>query len=200
VIAGHFGLAAAVKSRVPRAPLWSLMLATVWLDVLFVPLLLLGVETIVPAAGAGSPPGYGEGIIYADYTHSLLGAIVLSALFGALIGWRWGRVAGLATSAVALSHWLLDLPMHRHDMPFLPANLGHLPRLGFGLWQWPTASASLELALVLVGTLLYWRAAVHVAQTHAEAGSDALVHRAHVTAATLLASGIVTLAVSVAGQ
>jgi hypothetical protein len=196
VIAGHFGLAAAVKSRVPRAPLWALMLATVWLDVVFVPLLALGVETIVPAAGVvGSKPGYGEGIIYADYTHSLLGALVLSATFGALIGWRWGRTAGIATGAVAFSHWLLDLPMHRHDMPLLPGNLGDLPRLGFGLWQWPTASALLELAFVLVGTFLYWRAAVRTAEGH---GAE-LVRRAHVTAGAMLASGIVTLALSVAG-
>jgi len=196
VIAGHFGLAAAVKSRVPRAPLWALMLATVWLDVLFVPLLVLGVETFVPAAiAAGSRPGYGEGIIYADYTHSLLGALVLSAAFGALIGWRWGRTAGIATGAVAFSHWLLDLPMHRHDMPLFPGNLGDLPRLGFGLWQWPTAAALLELALVLAGTFLYWRAAVRIAEGH---GAE-LVRRAHVTAGTMLASGIVTLALSVAG-
>jgi hypothetical protein len=195
VIAGHFGLAAAVKSRAPQAPLWALMLATVWLDVLFVPLFLLGIETIVPIARAASPPGYGEGVIYADYTHSLLGALALSAGFGALLGRRWGRTAGLATGAVAFSHWLLDLPMHRNDMPFLPGNLGHLPRLGFGLWRWPAASALLELTFVLVGTFLYWRAAVRVAETH----GDALVGRANVAAAAMLASGLVTLALSIAG-
>jgi hypothetical protein len=197
VIAGHFGFAAMVKSRVPRAPLWALMLGTVWLDVLFLPLFVLGVETIVPASGGTGPAkGYGEGIIYADYTHSLLGALVLSAAFGALIAWRWGRVAGLASGAVAFSHWVLDLPMHRHDMPLLPANLGDLPRLGLGLWRWPTASALLELAFVLVGTFLYWRAAVRVAQGH----GDEVVRRAHVTAGTMLACGLVTLALSVAGM
>jgi hypothetical protein len=197
VIAGHFGFAAMVKSRVPRAPLWALMLATVWLDVLFVPLLLLGIETIVPAPGVThSPPGYGEGVIYADYTHSLLGALLLSAAFGLLIAWRWGRIAGLATGAVAFSHWLLDLPMHRHDMPFLPGNLGDLPRLGLGLWRWPTASALLELALVLAGTFLYWRAAVRVA-----GGQGAVVtRRAHVAAGAMLASGVVTIALSIAGM
>ncbi len=197
MIAGHFGFAAMVKSRAPRAPLWALMLATVWLDVIFVPLLLLGVETMVPAPGVTrSPPGYGEGIIYADYTHSLLGALLLSALFGALIAWRWGRVAGLVTGAVAFSHWLLDLPMHRLDMPFLPGNLGDLPRLGLGLWRWPTASALLELVILLAGTFFYWRAAVGVA----EGKGDGLVRRAHVAAGAMLASGLVTLALSIAGM
>ena len=46
MITGHFGLAAGAKSVDVRAPLWSLMLATVWLDVLFIPLLLLNIETI----------------------------------------------------------------------------------------------------------------------------------------------------------
>ena len=81
VIAGHFGLAAFVKSRERRAPLWALMLAAVWLDIVFVPLFLAGVETIRRLPGARG--SYGTGIIYADYTHSLVGSAFLSALLGA---------------------------------------------------------------------------------------------------------------------
>ena len=51
MIAGHFGFAAVVKSRERAAPLWALMLATQWLDVIFVPLFLLGVEHLQPVAG-----------------------------------------------------------------------------------------------------------------------------------------------------
>ena len=73
MIAGHFGFAALVKSRERQAPLWALMLSTVWLDIVFVPLFLAGIETIelVP----GTHGGYGAGIIHADYTHSLVGAL-----------------------------------------------------------------------------------------------------------------------------
>ena len=71
MIAGHFGLAAAVKGREPQVPLWSVMLATVWLDVVFVPLLLLGVETIGVAEGEES--GYGHAIIHADTPTRSLG-------------------------------------------------------------------------------------------------------------------------------
>jgi hypothetical protein len=92
MIAGHFGLAAAVKGREPQVPLWSLMLATVWLDIVFVPLLILGVETIAVAEGEAA--GYGHAIIHADYTHSLLGALLLSALFGWMSARHWGRRAG----------------------------------------------------------------------------------------------------------
>src|SRR6516162_5329058 len=72
VIAGHFGFAAMVKARERQAPLWALMLASVWLDVVFVPLYLTGIETLVRAPGTHG--SYGAGIIYADYTHSLVGA------------------------------------------------------------------------------------------------------------------------------
>ena len=127
MIAGHFGFAAIVKSREPRVPLWSLMLATVWLDIVFVPLFLAGIETLKPVPGLHG--GYGENIIHADYTHSLIGALVLSVVFGLMFGVRWGRRSAIVLGLVSFSHWLLDLIVHRHDMPILPGNAGNLPRL-----------------------------------------------------------------------
>jgi hypothetical protein len=56
MIAGHFGFAAAVKSRERRVPLWALMLATQWLDVMFVPLLAMGIERIDPVPGTSGGP------------------------------------------------------------------------------------------------------------------------------------------------
>src|SRR5579864_5916085 len=94
VVPGHFGLAAGVKSQVPAAPLWALMLATHWLDVIFVPLFLLGIETITPINPA-NPNAYGGGVIHAIYTHSLVGALVLSGIAGGLAWLRWGRVVAL---------------------------------------------------------------------------------------------------------
>jgi len=149
-----------VKAREPQAPLWSLMLATVWLDIVFVPLYLLGVETIEPVAGTGG--GYGAGIIHADYTHSLLGALLLSALFGLAYTSRWGRRTALVLAFVVFSHWLLDLLVHHADMPYLPHNLGHLPALGLGLWRHPQWVMAIEVTLVLAGALLYSNAARRV--------------------------------------
>jgi hypothetical protein len=97
VIVGHYGLAAAAKTVDRRAPLWSLMLATQWLDVVFIPMFLLGIETIETLP----PGGYGEVVIHADYTHSLIGSLALSAAFGAVAWWRWDRRLGLLLGAVA---------------------------------------------------------------------------------------------------
>src|SRR5215471_4831074 len=157
MIAGHFGFAALVKAREKAVPMWALMVATVWLDIVFVPLLLAGVETLEPVRG--SHGGYGANIIHADYTHSLVRACILSAVLGVFAFARWRQRAGLVVAAVSFSHWLLDLPVHRGDMPVLPGNCGNLPKLGFGLWQRPWAVAAIELALVMAGSWLYWRAA-----------------------------------------
>jgi len=181
VIAGHFGFAAGVKSRETGVPLWSLMLACQWLDVVFVPLFALGIERI----DVLPPGGYGRVVIHADWTHSLLGALVLSALLGSFFRGRTRFVV----AAVSFSHWLLDLLVHRADMPLLPANAGGLPLLGFGLWRWPTAAAGLELLLVLVGGLLYWAAAKKVGPRD----------RASQAGAIVIASGLFTLALNLAG-
>lgn len=190
MIAGHFGLAAAVKAQEPRVPLWSLMLATVWLDVVFAPLFIAGIETIEPAPGAS---GYGAGIIHAAYTHSLVGAAALSLLFGVVAAIPWGRRAGAVLGAVVFSHWLLDLVVHRPDLPILPGDVGGLPRLGFGLWQVPAAAAVVELALLAIGTYLYWRAAV---QTTQPSGRTAAAHR---VAGALAIAGLATLGLDLLG-
>ena len=181
MIAGHFGFAAAVKSRERAVPLWALMLACQWLDVLFIftyGLKLEGLETV----GSG---GYGQVIIHADWTHSLLGALILSAALGSLFKGR----AKIVIALVAFSHWVLDLMVHRPDLPLLPGNALGLPRLGFGLWTTPAAAAAAELILVLAGGGLYWRAARAAGERRS----------ANLAGAVVIASGLLTLGLNLAG-
>lgn len=192
MIAGHFGFAAAVKAKERQAPLWALMLASQWLDVIFVPLLAFGVEGLTPVPGTKG--GYGEVIIHADYTHSVVGALALSAVLGLLSAARWGNRTGAVLGAVAFSHWALDLLVHRADMPILPGNLGGLPRLGLGLWQWPAVTAAVELALVLGGTYLYTRAAIDVVR--AASGDRGKAIR---VGAAALVVGLLTLGLNLLG-
>lgn len=154
MFAGHFGLAAGIKAKAPEVPLWALMLGTQLLDVVFVPLLLTGVETMDEEHGNG----YGELIIHAEYSHSLLGAIILSLLAGLLARKKWGKRAGGIIGAVVFSHWILDLVVHRADMPILPGNLGDLPLLGLGAWKFESLAIGLELLLLIVGFTMYSRA------------------------------------------
>ncbi|HKD53958.1 MAG TPA: hypothetical protein VKB72_07020 [Steroidobacteraceae bacterium] len=192
MIAGHFGFAAMVKARVREAPLWALMLASVWLDVVFVPLYLTGIETIARAPGTQGI--YAAAIIHANYTHSLGGAALLAAIFGWVGAMAWGRRTGLVLGLVVLSHWVLDVVVHRADLPLLPGNAGHFALLGFGLWRWPMAAAMVELALVIVGGWLYWRAAraVSLAAQRSE-------RFATLTGALVLIGGVAVLAFDVTG-
>jgi hypothetical protein len=190
MIAGHFGFAALVKSRERQVSLWALMLATVWLDIVFVPLFVAGVETIT----VGRPGGYGAGIIHADYTHSLVGAVALSVVFGLAFGWRWGSRTATVLGLVSFSHWVLDLLVHRADMPLFPGHDLHQPRLGFGLWSHPWTAASMELVLVVMGALLYWRAARAITLE-----DDKARQRARLVSLLILVGGIVVLGLDVSG-
>jgi hypothetical protein len=100
-----------------------------------VPLYLAGIETIEVAPGTSG--GYGAGIIHADYTHSLVGALALAALFGGVSALAWGRRTGAVLGLMVFSHWVLDLLVHRGDLPILPGDIGGLPRFGFGLCSGP---------------------------------------------------------------
>jgi hypothetical protein len=191
MITGHFGLAAGSKALEPRAPLWALMVATMWLDIIFVPLAVLGVETIETPAGGG----YGSSVIHANYTHSLLGALVLSAALAGLTALRWDRKVALLLGAVAFSHWILDLVVHRADLPLLPGNAGHLPLLGFGLWKVPVLSVLVEAALLGVGTYAYWWTARRYAGQRRTQGRVT----AGLVAALLLVCGLVVLGLDAAG-
>lgn len=166
MVAGHFGLAAAVKKIAPRLPLWSLLLATFFLDVVFIFFAAVGLEKITPVDPT-NPNAYGGSLIQAYYTHSLVGALLISAIAGLFAGWRWGKRGGYVIAGVVFSHWVLDLIVHRPDLPILPGNFGNLPLLGFGLWQYPTISAIVELALVIGGIWFYYRAAMQAAEASA---------------------------------
>jgi hypothetical protein len=181
VIAGHFGFAAMVKSRERTAPLWALMLATVWLDVVFVPLFVAHLETM-----QAIHPGYAGAIIHADYTHSIAGMLALSAALGAMFLPRLGKRVALVIALVSASHWVLDLVVHRADMPVLPANIGNLPYFGFGLWNRPAAAACVEFLLVVAGSIMYWHAAVEVSERAGRNGRLASISAAMIAAFGLL--------------
>jgi hypothetical protein len=163
MVAGHFGLAAGVKKIAPRLPLWSLLLATFFLDVVFVFFAAGGLEKITPVDTA-NPNAYGGSFIQAYYTHSLVGALLISAIAGLFAGWRWGKRGGYVIAGVVFSHWILDLIVHRPDLPILPGNIGNLPLMGFGLWEYPTVSAIVEFLFVIGGIWFYYQAAMQAVE------------------------------------
>jgi len=198
MLAGHFGLAAIVKSRQPQLPLWSLMLSTQLLDVLFLALLPFGIESYGNLEGTQG--GYGNVLLNAQYTHSLAGALGISLIAAIIAMVAWGRRNGIIIGSLVFSHWLLDLPVHRPDMPVLPGNAGNLPLFGFGLWDIPWLTAAIELILVLAGAFFYYhaamRSAVRAERQETKAGATPRNYRqqALVTSVLMLVFLVATLA------
>ena len=202
MLAGHFALAAVVKGRQTQVPLWALMAGTQLLDIIFVILYVAGIEKIVPADGTRG--GYGELVgRNFDYTHSLVGALVISAIAVVAAGIPWGRRNGVIVGVIVFSHWLLDLLVHRPDLSILPGNAGDMSRIGLGLWTIPWLTFAIELALVLAGAYLYYhaamRSAVKAERQEAKSGVAAQGYRqqALVASVVLLVSLVGTLVADV---
>ena len=152
---GHYGVSLAAKRWAPRLSLGWLFLAVQMLDVLFATFVLLGVEkmAIVPGFTAYNP----YDLFFMPYSHSLLGALAWSVLFGlltlALVG-RKRAAAAVAIGAAVFSHWLLDVPMHTADMPLAGE---HSTKIGLGLWHHRDLSLAAELVALWAGALVWLR-------------------------------------------
>lgn len=80
------------------------------------------------------------------WSHSLLTNLGWSALFYGLCRYalKLPQRASLLLGIVALSHWVLDIPMHRADLPLWPGGV----KIGFGLWNYPAFAQILEIGLL----------------------------------------------------
>ena len=150
---GHYAVAFAAKRYAPRTSLGTLMLAALLLDLLWALFLLAGWERvhIVPGLMRASA------LDFEHYTvsHSLLTALVFGAVLGGgyHVFRRYPRGA-IALTAAVVSHWFLDVLVHRRDLPLWP---GSSPRLGLGMWNSIAATMFVELLLLGCGVLIYAR-------------------------------------------
>ena len=150
---GHYSVAFAVKSDENKIPLWVLFVAVQLLDFLWAPFVLLGIEKvrIVPGITATSPLD----LYYMPYTHSLIGALIWSALafaiYRVVAGARVSRTAGLLVGFAVFSHWILDLIVHRPDLAIYDDTL----KVGFGLWNYKALEFGLEIGILVVGIIIY---------------------------------------------
>ena len=157
---GHYGVSFVAKRADASIPLWVLFLAVQWLDVMWAPLVMLGIEKvrIVPGFTATNPLD----LYYMPYTHSLIAALVWSA--AAVGAYRFvsgaNSRAGLLIGLAVFSHWILDCIVHVPDLPLYD----NVMKVGLGLWNYPIAAFSLEAGFLLVAMLLYLRSS-HVRRT-----------------------------------
>jgi len=153
VFVGHFAAGFAAKAVAPRASLGTLFLAAQFIDMLWPALLLLGVERvqIVPGITRMTPLDFEHYPI----SHSLAAVLAWGVGFALVYQWsrRDWRTAGVL-GVLVVSHWLLDLVVHRPDLPLWP---GPGPMVGLGLWSSVGMTLALELTLFGLGLWLYLR-------------------------------------------
>jgi FtsH-binding integral membrane protein len=150
---GHYGVGFGAKTAAPRTSLGTLFLAAQFVDLLWPTLLLLGLEhvAIVPGITRVTP------LDFEDYpiSHSLLAVVVWAALFaGVYFLVRRYRTGAVVCGLALVSHWILDLLVHRPDLPLAP---GSSARLGLGLWNSLPATLALELTIFGLGLFFYLR-------------------------------------------
>jgi uncharacterized membrane protein len=149
---GHYGLALATKHLAPRASLGTLTFSANLADCLWPVLLLLGLERVrvVPGLMAASALDFES----YPWTHSLATGLALGVVVG-LVHFALRRDAwtALVVGALVPSHWLLDLPFHRPDLPLWPGG----PQVGLGLWNSLPLTLVLEAVAFLGGAWLYAR-------------------------------------------
>ena len=150
---GHFGVAFAAKRAAPRVSLGALFAAAQFADLLWPTLVLLGIEEVrvQPGVTVVTPLDF----VSYPYSHSLVLLVVWGAAFGgAYVALRRARPsAGLAIAPLVVSHWFLDVLMHRPDMPLTP--LPGSTRVGLGLWNSLPASLAVEFAVFAGGVAVY---------------------------------------------
>jgi len=150
---GHFGIAFAAKRAAPRTSLGTTFVAAQLADLLWPVFLLFGWEQV--RITPSSNPFLTLEFTNYPWSHSLLMELAWGVAFGALyfVTTRYGRGA-VVVALLVPSHWVLDLIVHRPDLPLYP---GGAVRLGFGLWNSPIATVVVEGIVFIVGVTMYAR-------------------------------------------
>jgi len=150
---GHFGAGLAGKKVDSRPSLGTMFLAAQWVDLIWPILLLLGIERVQidPGNTVMTPLNF----TYYPYTHSLFSVIIWGILFGVIYYVFKKNLRGsLLLGGLVLSHWILDLLVHRPDLPLVPWSNA---KVGLGLWDNMVISLLLELFIFGIGAYFYVR-------------------------------------------
>jgi membrane-bound metal-dependent hydrolase YbcI (DUF457 family) len=150
VFLGHYAVALAAKRAAPRTSLGTLFLSVQLADMLWPVFLLTGWERvrIVP-----NPDPFLNFVFDAyPISHSLLTLVAWGVVFALLYRMRTGYARGAIVVALGVvSHWVLDVVVHRPDMPLYPGG----PKLGLGLWSSVTGTVVIEGLMLLASLWIY---------------------------------------------
>lgn len=166
---GHYAPAFLAGTDRDAPPLWLGTAAVQAIDLAFFSFALIGVEHYRLTPGITATNWLD--LYDMPYTHSLLGCAGFALGFAliAFAAWRNRRMA-LIVAALVLSHWVLDLLVHRPDLTLA----GSPPPLGLGLWNAPLIEKPLELALCF-GSLAFYLARTRPVRPGARLAAGVLI-------------------------
>lgn len=147
---GHYGVGLAAKKPAKTISLGTLFLAAQWLDLIWPILVLLNIEHVViePGNTQLTPLDF----TYYPFSHSLLFVLGWSIVLGVVYYFiKKNKRNALIVGLLVLSHWVLDLLVHRPDLPLIPGG----PYVGLGLWNIPLVAVILEFLIYIGGIVLY---------------------------------------------
>ena len=152
---GHYAAAFALKGKEKGTSLGMLFIATQFVDILFFPFVLAGIENLNFVKGFTAVNNFN--MDYYPFTHGLLGSVIWAALFYLLYLFVFAkdkttkkRIAFIMALAV-LSHWFTDLIVHTPDLPIISGE----PKFGFGLWNNKFLTFASEAVLLILGLFYY---------------------------------------------
>ncbi len=167
---GHYAVSLALKSKGKKASLGLLFLAVQFLDILFFPLVVFGIERLRLVDHYTDATHFV--LEYMPFSHSLVAAFVWAGVtFMAFRVYAGGLRVPLIMAVAVVSHWFLDLIVHTPDLPIL---YGEGPLVGLGLWNNAGLTFFVEAVLLLVGLGMYMRA-THARSAIGTYGMPALV-------------------------
>lgn len=150
---GHFAAGLGAKAAAPRTSLGTLVFAAQFVDLIWPTLLLLGLERVAVAPGATS-------VTPLDFAHYPIShSLAMTVMWGFIVGLsylaiRRDRRAAIVVGLLVVSHWVLDLLVHRPDLPLYP---GDSPMLGLGIWDSLGFTLLIEFSLLAAGLILYMK-------------------------------------------
>jgi hypothetical protein len=149
---GHYALGLASKRFAPEASLGVLIAAPIFLDLLWPIFLLIGLEQV--RIEPGRNPFTTLNFVSYPISHGLVATVAWATLFAVFYCgysryWRGAIVVWIGV----VSHWFLDLIVHRPDLPLYAGG----PRFGLGLWKSPAATVAIEAVMYAIGILIYAR-------------------------------------------
>jgi len=157
MFAGHVGAALAFGRAERRVNIGAFVAAALLLDIVLWLFVIVGWESVTIPASFRSR--HQPEFVF-PYSHSLVASLVWSVLAAggvwsayARLGPARARAAGLIAAAV-FSHWLLDVLVHRPEMPLFGATS---QAVGFALWDHLFVALSVEAAIVVLGMFLFIR-------------------------------------------